>query len=288
MPADAFSWQPHPDAWLLAVALLGGYLYTLSAWGPTHAPGRRAATAHQRLCFFAGVAVLWIASDWPIHSIAEDYLFSVHMVQHMLFLYAAPPLLILGTPGWLWRRLLRPAPVWSTARLLTKPLVAVVAVNAFIAATHWPVVVDASVRVTAFHLALHVATVVLGVVLWWPVLSPLQELPHLSYPGRMAYLFAHSIVPTVPASFLTFSEGPLYAAYAEAPRLWAFMTVIEDQQIAGLLMKIGGGLILWGTIAVLFFRWASESESGGPDALYWRDLQGDVEAAALQPTTRTE
>lgn len=281
------SWEPHPDAWLLAVALVGGYLYALSAWGPTLAPGRKPASRNQRACFFAGVALLWVAADWPIHQVAEDYLFSVHMLQHMIFLYVVPPLLILGTPGWLLRRLLRPPGVLATARVLTRALVALVAVNAFIAATHWPVVVDASVRIALLHFALHAMTVALGVLLWWPVLSPLPELPHLSYPGRMTYLFAHSIVPTVPASFLTFSDAPLYRAYAEAPRLWEFMTVLQDQQIAGLLMKIGGGLILWGTITVLFFRWATESDSGGPDALYWRDLEGDIEAASLQPT-RTE
>ncbi|HVL98558.1 MAG TPA: cytochrome c oxidase assembly protein [Egibacteraceae bacterium] len=288
MPEAVLSWEPHPDAWLLVVALVGGYLYALSAWGPKLAPGRRPASRNQRVCFVSGVALLWVAADWPIHHVAESYLFSVHMLQHMIFLYAVPALLILGTPGWLLRRLLRPAAVFAVARVLTRPLVALVAVNAFIAATHWPVIVNASVQSAPLHFTLHAMTIGLGVLLWWPVLSPLPELPHLSYPGRMTYLFAHSIVPTVPASFLTFSEGALYRAYAEAPRLWDFMTVVQDQQIAGLLMKIGGGLILWGTIAVLFFRWASESESGGPDALYWRDLEGDIEAVNLQPTTRTE
>lgn len=288
MTPSALAWEPHPDAWLLAVGLIGGYLYTLSAWGPRHAPGRRPATTGQKAWFFSGVALLWIASDWPVHNVAEDYLFSVHMLQHMIYLYVAPPLLILGTPGWLLRRLLAPLPVFRAMRVLTRPLIALAAVNAFVAATHWPAVVDASVRISALHFGLHVATVLLGVLLWWPVLSPLPELPHLSYPGRMVYLFAHSIVPTVPASFLTFSEGALYQAYAQAPRLWQAITVLGDQQIAGLLMKIGGGLILWGAIAVLFFRWASESESGGPDGLYWRDLRSDVEAAALQPTTRNE
>lgn len=288
MPAEAFSWQPHPDAWLLVVALVGGYLYALSAWGPRFAPGRRPASRNQRLCFFSGVAVLWVAADWPIHGLAEDYLFSVHMVQHMLFLYIAPPLLILGTPGWLLRRLLRPAAVSAVVRWLTQPLIALAVVSAFIAATHWPLVVDASVRIAAFHFTLHVLTVGLGLVMWWPVASPLPELPHVSYPGRMLYLFGHSILPTVPASFLTFSEAPLYSAYADAPRLWAFITAVQDQQLAGLIMKIGGGLFLWGVIAVLFFRWASEQGSGGPDALYWRDLQSDVEAATLQPTTRME
>lgn len=279
MPEVALRWQPQPDAWLLVVLLVGGYLYALSALGPRLAPGRRATTGGQRACFFAGTAVLWFAADWPIHGIAEDYLFSVHMTQHMLFMYVAAPLLVLGTPGWLWRYLLRAPGMLRMARWTTRPLVALVVVNAFIAATHWPAVVNASVQVAPFHFALHVLTVALALVMWWPVLSPLPELPHLSYPGRMAYLFAHSIVPTVPASFLTFSDSPLYAAYAQAPRLWAFMTPVQDQQIAGLLMKIGGGLLLWGVITVLFFRWASESASGGPDALYWRDLQGDVEAA---------
>ena len=280
MPSAALHWQPHPDAWLLVILLVGGYLYALSVWRPRLAPGRRVTTRSQRACFLAGVAVLWFAADWPVHGLAEDYLFSVHMLQHMLFMYVAAPLLILGTPGWLLRRLLAPPPVLRSARFLARPLIALAAVNVFIAATHWPVVVDASVRIAAFHFTLHVLTMGLGFVMWWPVLSPLPELPHLSYPGRMTYLFAHSIVPTVPASFLTFSQDPLYTAYERAPRLWEFMTAVQDQQIAGLLMKIGGGLLLWGVIAVLFFRWASESESGGPDALYWRDLEGDVAAAA--------
>jgi putative membrane protein len=162
----------------------------------------------------AGVAVLWVGADWPIHQVAESYLYSVHMFQHLLFQLVAAPLLILGTPSWLLRRLLRPPLVQAVWRALTKPLVALVIVLAFTAGVHVPAVVDTSAANPWFHLAVHVALVGVSLVMWWPVLSPLQELPHLSYPGRMAYLFAHSIVPTVPASFLTFAYSPLYEAYA--------------------------------------------------------------------------
>jgi len=92
----------------------------------------------------------------------------------------------------------------------------------------------------------------------------------------MAYLVAHSIVPTVPASFLTFATAPIYTSYVEAPRLVAWLSPVADQQIAGLLMKIGGGLVIWAVIAVLFFRWQHEEEHGGPDLLYWRDLEPDL------------
>jgi putative membrane protein len=270
-------WQPHPDVWLLIVVLLGGYAYALSAWGPRYAPGRAAATRRQRLYFTAGALVLWVAAEWPVHDVAERYLYSVHMAQHMAFQLVAPPLLILGTPGWLMRAILKPKPVFVLARFLTRALPALVTVNLVAAMSHTPVWVNATVHNGLAHFAAHVLIVAVGVLMWWPVLSPLPELPHLSYPGRMAYLFAHSIVPTVPASFLTFASAPLYLSYAEAPRLYAWLTPVQDQQIAGLLMKIGGGLIIWAVIAVLFFRWQHEEESGGPDLLYWRDLEPSVQ-----------
>jgi putative membrane protein len=274
-------WQPHPDAWVLALLLGGGYLYALAVWGPEHGPGGRGATRRQRLWFLTGVAVLWIGADWPIHHVA-DTLFSVHMLQHMLFSLVAAPLLILGTPGWLLRRLLAPRAVFATFRVLTRPLIALLLFNAWVAAYHWPVLVNASVTNDLAHLAAHVVWVVTAVLMWWPVLSPLPELPHLSYPGRGAYLFAQSLVPTIPASFLTFSHSALYSAYETGPLLWG-VSPLDDQQWAGLLMKIGGGLLLWAVIAVLFFRWAHEEETGGPDHLYWRDLEPE-----LHPTTSNQ
>jgi putative membrane protein len=164
-------------------------------------------------------------------------------------------------------------------RILTQPLIALVVVGAYTAILHIPVVVNATATNPWLHLGAHVLLVGISLVMWWPVLSPLPEFPHLSYPARMAYLFAHSLVPTVPASFLTFSDSVLYAAYDVVPRLWG-VPVLDDQQWAGLLMKIGGGLILWGVIAVLWFRWANEEETGGPDLLYWRDIEPELDATA--------
>jgi putative membrane protein len=269
-------YQPHPDIWLLLVAVYGAYLYALSAWGAKFASGRRPATRSQIICFSLGVAAIWLAADFPVHDLAENYLYSVHMLQHMVFQLVAPPLLIMGTPGWLLRRLLSPPPVAAVWRALTRPLVALVIVNAFVAVKHTPAFVNTTVTNGALHLLAHVTLVAVSIIMWWPVLSPLPEFPHLSYPGRMAYLFAHSIVPTIPASFLTFTSTPLYSTYASFPRIVEVLDAVADQQLAGLIMKILGGLILWGVIAVLFFRWQTEEETGAPDLLYWRDLERDL------------
>jgi putative membrane protein len=270
-----FAWQPHPDAWLLVVLLLGGYLYALSAWGPRYAPGRRPATPRQRACFLLGVLALWVAADWPLHGLATR-LFSAHMFQHLLFSLVAAPLFILGTPGWLLRRLLRPRPVQAVWRQLTRPLPALIVFNVWIAAYHSPALVNLSVRNDLAHFLMHILWVAVSLVMWWPILSPLPEFPHLSYPARMAYLFGQSIVPTVPASFLTLTDHLLYGEYERSPLLWG-LSHVEDQQIAGLLMKVGGGFLIWGVIAVMFFRWNHEQETGGPDLLYWRDIEPDLE-----------
>ncbi len=268
---DVLTWQPHPDAWLLIVVLLGGYLYALSAWGPSKAPGRVPASRRQRFCFYGGVASIWLAADWPVTVLANQ-LFSVHMAQHLVFSLISAPLLLLGIPGWLWRHLLRPRPVSTVWSALTKPLVALLVFNGWIAVYHWPPVVNLSVSNDGFHLLAHIIWVGTSLLMWWPVLSPLPEMPHLSSPGRMLYLFGQSIVPTVPASFLTFGESLLYGAYSTAPVALG-IDPITDQQVAGLLMKIGAGFFIWGVIAVVFFRWSADHDSGAPDRLYWRDLE---------------
>ena len=112
--------------------------------------------------------------------------------------------------------------------------------------------------------------------MWAPVTAPLPELRPLAPPAQMLYLFLQSIVPTVPASFLVFAERPIYRFYEHVPRLWS-LSAAEDQRIAGLLMKIGGGLLLWMIIAVLFFKWHSAEEENEKQARHWRALERELE-----------
>ena len=98
-----------------------------------------------------------------------------------------------------------------------------------------------------------------GLVLWWPVVQPLPNLPRYGPPAQSAYLFLQSLIPIIPAAFLTFAQIPVLVAYAVLPKP-AGIDAITDQQIAGVLMKLGGTAILWSAIAVVFFRWAHSQE----------------------------
>lgn len=282
-PGDSpWEWHAHPDVWLLIVALVGGYVFAVRKWGPKEAPDPRRPVSPRKAGYFGiGIFLLWLGADWPVHDIAENYLLSVHMVQHMIFTFIAPPLLLAGMPQWLLRKFLKPRVVSATVRLFTRPLIALVVFNAVIAITHWPALVDASLRVPLVHFLVHTLLVVTATLMWWPVVGPLPEMPRLADPVRMLYLFGQSILPTVPASFLTFASGPVYKFYDEAPRIWG-IGVVGDQQVAGLIMKIGGGLLLWSIIAVIFFKWSAKEESGTTEELAWDDFERELEALNLR------
>lgn len=266
----------HLDVLLVVASLEGAYLWAIRRLAPRVGPsGEPAASRNQVMWFTAGALTILVASEWPVHDLSERYLFSVHMVQHTLIALAAPPMLLLGMPAWLLRKLLSPRPVYAILRHLTRPLIALVIFNGVIVLTHWPMLVNAMLEHHSLHLVGHVVLFGSATLMWWPVVSPLPEMPTLSYPGRMLYLFLQSIVPTVPASFLTFGSTPLYSFYEQAPRIWGW-SALTDQTIAGLIMKLVGGFILWSVIGVMFFKWYLVEQREGWDELQWRDVEQEV------------
>jgi putative membrane protein len=271
-------WHPHPDVWAVVAALGGGYWWALTRWGP-------GASRRQVVLFGLGLLALLLHSEWPVHEIAERYLFSVHMVQHIGYQLIAAPLLLLGLPGWLLRRLVvEPRWAYAIVRRLTRPLIAGLLFNLVVAVTHWPMVVNTSVENHLFHFGVHVVIFGSAVVMWLPVLNlgRAPELPSLSEPGRMVYLFLQSVLPTVPASFLTFGENVLYRVYEQAPRL-AGLSAIDDQQLAGALMKVYAGGLLWATITVIFFRWHAREEEG---VLRWDDVERELARTSAPSSPR--
>jgi putative membrane protein len=279
---DWSRFHAHPDVWLMVILLTAGYLAALRYWGPKKAaPDEPIVTRKKKLLFFAGVAALWVGADWPMHELSEDYLFSMHMVQHTLFSLIAPPLLMMGTPKWLLRAIIGGPRMTKVARVLTRPAVGLILFNAVIVVTHWPFLVDLSLTSEPAHFALHLVLFTSAAIMWWPVVDPLPELSRLSPPGKMLYLFLQSIVPTVPASFLTFSDGVIYKFYETVPRLWG-IDVLTDQRMAGLMMKIGGGLLLWLAIAYLFFKWHAAEERQDVEEVSWEDFERDLQMWELR------
>lgn len=269
---DLPAWHLHPDVWLVLGSVAAAYV--IACRRRERMSGKVTARRTKTL-FLGGMGLLLMASEWPLHDLAERYLYSAHMVQHMTYTLIAAPLLVAGTPAWLVRFVLAPAPLRHAFRFLVRPLPALLFFNGVLLFTHWPEVVGASVGSEILHFWLHVLIVFSGYVMWWPIVSPLPELPPLAPPMQMLYLFVQSLAPTIPASFLTFGQQPLYPVYATFPRIWE-ISALTDQLIAGLIMKIVGGAILWGVIATVFFRWAHREQHEGWDAVEWQRMEREL------------
>ena len=257
---DPWQWQPHPEVWVLiaGIVLVGGY--GVRVIGPKVVPpGVVAVSKRQKAWFFGAVALLWIAADYPMHDIGEQYLYSVHMVQHLLISFVVPPMFLKATPEWLARLVLLDDGVVSRwIRKLARPVPAALIFSGVVLFLHWQGAVRLSVENGPFHFTMHVVLFASALLMWTPVVGPLPEL-RVSLPARMIYLFLQSVVPTVPGAWLTFAEKPVYRVYDRPFRLWN-IGVIDDQQAAGAIMKIMGGFYLWIIIAVLFFRWTASAE----------------------------
>lgn len=291
-----YTW--HPEVWVLVAFLVGAYVYMVRVIGPRAVgPGQQVVSRANVGCFVAAMAVLWIASDWPIHDIGEEYLYSAHMVQHMMLSYFLPPLALMATPTWLARVLLGDGKLYKTVKWFTHPVVAGVVFNGMVMIVHIPLLVNKSVESGPLHYTLHVLVVVTSLLMWSVVCGPIEEF-RIGIAGQMIYLFLQSVVPTVPAAWLTFAEDVVYKVYDKPLRLWG-ISAVDDQQLAGAVMKTAGGFYLWGIVIYLFFTKFAHRHGDGydyrrgttmPDAeIVGHDdvplTTGDVERAFARATT---
>jgi putative membrane protein len=217
--------------WILVAGLVASYVYAVRVIGPKVAPEGRVVTRRQVGAFSAMIALLWLSSDWPVHDLAEEYLYSVHMIQHMALSYFVPPLALLATPEWLARLLLGQGRAYARARVLVLPVVAAVTYNAVVMITHIPALVNRSAEGGPLHYGLHVILVTTSLMMWTPICGPIPEW-RIGYGAQMIYLFSMSLLPTIPAGWLTFAENAVYGHYDTPVRVWG-MTVLSDQQAAG-------------------------------------------------------
>jgi putative membrane protein len=257
--AEPITAHLHLDVLVLVVGAAFAYEYAIRRLAPLRAPrGEPAVTGGQRAMFYVGLAAILAVSTYPIHDIGEQRLFMFHMIEHMVLALVAPPLLLKGVPWWLLRMLV--LPILPLMRVLTKPIVALLVFNGTLGLLHAPAVVEQMITGPDwFHLVMHALLFTTAILMWWPVIGPIPDLPQLPPFERIGYLFLQSLVPTIPASFLTLGDSALYKIYESFPRMWG-ISAHADQVLAGLIMKLGGGLILWAGIAAVFFTWWAEEQ----------------------------
>ncbi|MEX2572475.1 MAG: cytochrome c oxidase assembly protein [Gemmatimonadota bacterium] len=254
---EGFAWSEwvlYPD-FLIGWLLFGG-VYLLSA-GPLRErfPGSEPVPSWQIGSFAFGMFLMLVSLQGPLHELSDYFLFSAHMVQHLLIMLVMPPFLMLGLPAWMVRPLLRIPGAFRGARLMTRPVAAFLLVNLIFGVWHFPVPYDLMMRDHTVHVGMHLMIMAVGVIMWWPVMSPLPELPRIPGPLQMLYLFVLGIPMMVVAVVIAFSDTHFYTWYAEAPRIFP-LSELDDQRLGALIMWVPGALVMWLGISFAYFRWS--------------------------------
>jgi putative membrane protein len=253
-----YRWSFDPG-FLVALAVLT-YVYVRRFRAARREAGGRGAGVRHAVAFAAAVLVLLIALVSPIDRLGEDYLFSIHMVQHILIGDIAPLLLLLS----LSRVIMRPA----TRRLhaierrlgrLASPATFIVLWLLLIYVWHLPPLYDAALRNPLVHAIEHTSFFAAGVCVWWPLIQPVPMRRRMTGLATFAYIGGAKLGLGALGLFLTWSSTLAYSYYAHVPRIWG-LSAIQDQNVGGAIMMLEQSLVLVTCFAILFVRMLVQSE----------------------------
>lgn len=224
-------------------------------------PRSRPVSGARQLAFASGVLVLLLALGTPLDTIGDSYLFSAHMIQHLLLVLVAAPLLLAGTPGWLLRYILRATHLTGFVRWAHHPLVAFFGFNLVFALAHVPAFFELTLANYPLHAFEHLLFIGTAILMWMPILSPVPEIS-TPYPvlGQVLYFFLLTIPASLVGALLSATGSAYYPTYELAPRI-SSLNPVEDQQLGGLIMWVGGGFYFLIATGVVFFNWASREEA---------------------------
>jgi cytochrome c oxidase assembly factor CtaG len=217
------------------------------------------------LFYYAGLSIMFLALVSPLDTLADNYLFSMHMFQHLLLSEIVPPLLLLGVPLQWWQWILSWQPLESVEHLLRKPVIAWLCGIVALWLWHWPRLYDAALYNEDLHAFQHLCFMITGTIFWYPVITPVPGHRMTAFPA-VFYLFTACTFSSLLGIFITFAAHEIYPFYLSPtdelgilPRLRGLITVQQDQELGGLLMWFPCCLIYASAILIRLGTWLCES-----------------------------
>jgi putative membrane protein len=273
-------WNIEPTVAIGLLVLVAGYLY-LTRGEDASRPSTRA----QKTAFIAGAVTLFVALGPPLDDWSDHYLLLAHMVQHLLLILLAAPLLLHGIPAWMLEPLTRNRVTNTIGYWLTRPVVAYAIANAVFVLWHVPLFYEMALRSQPVHVFEHMTMLGVALLAWWPTLGPLPQWPRLALPLHSLYYFSMTLPGAAVGAFITFADPGLYAPYDTAERIFG-IDLATDQQVGGLLMWVAVSVIYLLLITYSFFRWASREEAADAEAARLAHAPGPVRTIPGDPGTQ--
>ncbi|MGG3562048.1 cytochrome c oxidase assembly factor CtaG [Neobacillus rhizosphaerae] len=267
-------WSPY--FLLILIALTVGYFVLTTKYRMLF-PGNEPLTKKQGSLFLLSIILLYAIKGSPLDLLAH-LMFYVHMMQMAVLVLVIPPIFILSIPNWVWQKLLSVKRIDSLFKFFTKPLIALVAFNGFFSFYHVPIIFDHVMQNFWLHAGYSILLYLVSIFMWWPLLNQMPEHQTLSGLKKVGYIFADGILLTPACALIIFADNSLYATYSDphvwgqvmslcvgasnfaslnlsGPALFSSMSVIEDQRLGGVLMKIIQEIIYGVILGHVFFEW---------------------------------
>ncbi len=286
-----WTWDLEPSILIGLAAWTLGYLILI---GPLRRryPSIGSASWSRQVAFHSGTLVALIALISPLDNLADTFLLSAHMVQHLLLLMAAPPLWLIGMPSINLEEKIIPSFLRRFFQRITHPVAAFIIYNAVLFGWHVPQAYDAALYHPGWHIIEHLSFLAIALLGWWPVLGFLPRLvPRASGPSQPIYLFMMMLSSNLLGAILTLAKVPIYPFYLHAPgvvngqvlpplaggpRLWGLLP-LADQQISGLIMWIPGNMLYFIALMIVLRGWlrSQEKQAREREALEFSGLDMD-------------
>ncbi len=262
---------------MMILLLLTGLFFLITVKYRTKFQDSEPLTIKQAVLFITSMVILYVIKGSPI-DLMGHLMFYVHGTTMVILVLLVPPLLILATPPWLWRSMLRVKPINAVFNLLTKPVIAVLVFNGLFSFYHIPIVFDQMMQNRFYQGGYLIVLFVAAVCMWWSLISPVPEYRPLSGIKKVAFLFVNGMLLTPACAMIIFADTPLYATYSDpevwgramslcvgsetfsnlnlsGPELFTSMPVLYDQRLGGVVMKIIQEIIYAVVLAQVFFEW---------------------------------
>jgi len=249
-------WEADPATLIVLALLVGGYAAFALAL-------KRWPTVIQLIAFSGAILAIVGALTGPVDELVKQRSFALYIFQQLVLVFIAPPLILAGTPDWMARPVLTHRLIEPLARFLTRPLVAYILFGAAFALVHFPPVCDRVCHVHPVYGDVDTVLLLVGLILWFPLLSPLPEYPRLSYPMQVMYIFLLMIPMTAVAAPITMAQSVVYIYYVEGPHPFG-LSPMADQVLGGIIMWVGQGVYLMFVFSAIFFRWARREDETPP------------------------
>ena len=284
-----FGFQALWNPLTLLITILLGLLYYLFTGPLKEKTGlKERPSGKQQLWFYLALTLFYLVKGAPLYIMSHIFL-SVHMLQMVIFYLIIPMLVIKGIPEQWWRNVFNSRLIGPIMNFFTKPLIAIIVFHALFSFYHLPVVLDFSKTNNFVHWSITLLIFVGAFFFWWPLMTPFKERVIIRPLYKILYIFASGLLITPSCALIIFADAPLYATYSQpdafmnalalcvpvevlqglnlgGPQIFMNVDIVNDQQLAGIVMKVSQEFIYGGVLAALFYQWYN-SENRGIDPL---------------------